>query len=248
MKHSSKRKGTFSIWALFMLPILSIGPVSAAEEELTENANWPNGSWQLEYEYDDFSEKIHHAKLTYAPQDFASQKAFLIRCQPFYTNFSTSFLEEKNNLMENGKLHNDSSKYAKHGFIYDQKQDLKVEVAGRSFSEEVSVGGQIRALSNWFPLADSFKAANKDKVSVSWHTSMVFKEIPSFTSTKNTDLSRKLFKAFKAAIENSTPMHFQLDMPNGIQQKYSLDVQRLKKFAPPEVLDFCLLNRTLRDD
>ncbi|CAN8141060.1 conserved exported hypothetical protein [uncultured Thiomicrorhabdus sp.] len=243
-----------NIFAKLTLPNIIVGMLFAMTSQNTlagsdnyaENNSWQNDSWHLEYEYDDFSDKIHSAKLIYAPQNYGPEKAFLLRCQPYYTNFSVAFLAPQKDIMENGEFHNNAERFEKHGFLYSEERNIKFKVNGEKYSDDVEVGGQVRGISQWIGAAK--KDLPNDSLQLNLFSTLVYNDIPSFLGKQNTDLSEKLYTALKTALQQETVIQFTLEMPNGIDHKFSLDGKRLKSFAPPEVLDFCLLKRTLRDD
>lgn len=226
--------------------VLSSNQLLAGSDRYAENDSWPKDSWHLDYEYDDFSDKVKMAKLVYAPLNYGPEKAILLRCQPYYTNISVAFIEPKNAIMENGEFHNNAQKFAKHGFVYSEERDIKFSVNGKNYSEEVEVGGQIRGISKWIRATQTELA--DDSLQMNLFSTLVFSEIPSFLSKQNNDLSESLYVALKTAINNESSVQFTLEMPNDKNHTFALDGKRLKAFAPPEVLDFCLLQRKLRDD
>lgn len=220
--------------------------VQAGSESYAENDHWPKDSWHLEYEYEDFSDKITSAKLVYAPGNYGPEKAFLIRCQPYYTNFSVAFIAPEKDIKEDGEYHNNADKFAEHGFVYSQERDITFKVNADSYDEEVEVGGHNRGISKWIRAASDNLPA--DSLQMNLFSTLVFSDIPSFLGKQNNDLSENLYAALKSAINNESSVQFKLKMPNDKIHEFSLDGKRLKAFAPQEVLDFCLLKRRLRED
>ncbi|WP_321275891.1 hypothetical protein [Thiomicrorhabdus indica] len=220
--------------------------LQAGQESDFENSHWPKDAWFLEYEYDDFSDEIEFANLIYLPQDFLTEKAFLLRCQPYYTNVNVAFLEDESTIQEDGKYHNDSKKYAKHGFVYDEKRPIRLAVNDKTYQDQVSVGGQNRNLSKWLkPLNQTLPAGS---LQMRFFSSIVYDNIPEFTSNRNNDLSRAFHQAINKGLKENSNINFRIDMPNNITHEFELNLQRLKAFAPPEVLEFCFTGRKLRED
>ncbi|MBN2646527.1 MAG: hypothetical protein JXR44_01935 [Thiotrichales bacterium] len=246
-KPSFQATHQWSMLSLFGVMLLST-PVQASKNQLIEHRDGPQDAWHLNYEADDFSDQILSAQLVYAPKNYRTQKAFMLRCDPYYTNFNVAFIAPQSDLMESGKLHNDSKKFAQHGYIYDQKRRLNLKLGQTQTSYSVSVGGQIKQPPNWLPLPADFQKMHKDQVNLSWHSSMIFTEIPHFTSSYNNALSKELFQRFNQALVSKQPLEFTLNMPNNQTHHFELDAARLAAFAPKAVLDFCLQKRQLRED
>lgn len=218
----------------------------AAAESYAEKPSWPKDSWHIDYVYDDFSDAIDHANLIYIPADYSTQTAFLLRCQPYYTNVNVAFLANAKQIKENGEFHNDSQKFAKHGFVYDEKRQLSVKVGDASFQQDVSLGGQKRGLSKWLkPLNQSLPAG---QLQMSLFSTLVYDNIPEFTSNRNTDLSRDLYQAISTGLSSNQTIQMYLDLPNSQTREFELDLKRLKAFAPTEVIEFCFTARKLRAD
>ncbi|BBP46250.1 hypothetical protein THMIRHAS_16230 [Thiosulfatimonas sediminis] len=218
----------------------------AGNERYTENANWPKNAWQVDYEYDDFSEQVTHAQLIFIPENYGAQKAFFLRCQPYYTNFSVAFIEPRTAIMEDGKLHNNAPKFNQHGFVYSQERPIRFNVAGKKFHEDVDVGGQNRGISEWLKPTQLSLANNQ--LQMSFFASFAYDNMPSFARNTSNDFSRSLFTALKTALLKEQNVEFELQLPNENTARFELNGKRLKDFAPQAVLDFCLLKRQLSND
>jgi len=218
----------------------------AAKDSFSESPSWPKDAWHIEYQYDDFSDKIEQARLIYAPADYTQQAAFFLRCQPYYTNLSVAFLAPKTAIRENGEFHSNAQKFTKHGFVYSQQQTIRLQAEGQSYQSELDLGGQTRGISKWIQPALAKLPA--DQLQMLFFGSMIFSDIPSFTSEQNTDYSTQLFKALSSAIRNESTLKIQLSMPNNQSREFVINGKRLKQFTPEEVMDFCLLKRQLRED
>jgi len=238
---------------LFPLVILSISSFlfsssSVAEKiELVENPaqspNEINDSWIVNYDINDFDEKIRDASILYIPQNFGKQAAFFMRCKPFFTNFSLQYTEQKANLIDDGELPNASSKFAKHGYVYDDKQTLSVNVNGDNESYDISVGGQIKHLTKLFKTKESLQP---DQLGMSLFFSFTFKEMPSFRSETTTDDATDFFKKINLAIQKTQPINFNLESDQDWQRQFTLNTKRMVNFVPSEVLGFCLSKRQLK--
>ncbi|WP_029407310.1 hypothetical protein [Thiomicrorhabdus sp. Milos-T2] len=116
---------TTLIFSLFMAIGLSSQAALAGEEQLIENPTkgspFIKDSWLVTYQTDDFSDKIKEAKVLFIPANFGKQAAIQLRCKPYFTNFSLQYTEQTKNLMSDNELPNASDKFAKHGYIYDDK-------------------------------------------------------------------------------------------------------------------------------
>lgn len=229
-----------------LIASLFVASSQAAKEEIIENPlnnGYLSDTWVVKYQENDFSEKITDATLLYVPKNFAEEAAFLVRCNPFFTNFSMQYVESQKNLMQNGELNNDSDKFAKHGYIYDEKQRLSVEIGGDSQSYTLSVGGQKNHLTQLFKTQQSIQPG---QLGMSWFYSFTFKEMPSFRPGTTPDDAKDFFKQINYAINRKIPIDFTLKTNQGHQRLFSLDTQRMAEFVPPEVMDFCLTNRQLK--
>ncbi len=235
-------------FAKMLLYIGFIGYVStsyADEDKLIENPSNPyiTDSWVVNYKSDDFTDKVTEATVLYIPPNFGEQAAFFLRCKPYFTNFSMQYTEQEKNLTENGKLPNASDKFAKHGYVYDDKQDMKVTVGDDSENYTLSVGGQNNHLTKLFKTE---KTLQPGQLGMSWFYSFTFKEMPSFRPGKTPDDQRDFFTQLNQAIKQQKDIKFSLKADNGHKRDFTMDTQRMVKFIPPEVMDFCITNRQLK--
>ncbi|WP_319381440.1 hypothetical protein [Thiomicrorhabdus sp.] len=206
----------------------------------------PVDTWLLEYEADDFSDKVSRAQMIFAPKNFAQEQTYFFRCLNYSTNFSVQFLEQKKNLLNaDGSLTNHSKKYAKGGFIYHDNQYLTVSLNGDKERYEVAVGGQTRNLT---PLFKADVPDTDELLGMSFHFEFYFKDMPSFSSRNSDDDSRRFFKQLKQALQTGKPLEFELSSPNNQVHKFRFDSDRLKRFAPENLLEFCVIERELRDE
>ncbi|MBF6057883.1 MULTISPECIES: hypothetical protein [Thiomicrorhabdus] len=243
---SAKRRNLKT--SLFALGLCITGPVSASDYSENERSfqDKPVDTWMLQYEADDFSDEVTRAQIIFAPKNFAEQQSYFFRCLNYSTNFSVQFLEEQKYLENSdGSLTNRSKKFAKGGFIYHDEQRLKVSVDGDSENYDIAVGGQTRNLT---PLFKADVPNTPDLLSMSFHFEFYFKDMPSFTSKNSDDNSRRFFKQLKQALKTGKPLEFELFSPNSRVHKFSFDSERLKSFAPENVLEFCVIDRELRDE
>ena len=237
-----------------MTPLLLTGLLtlsfnaSAGEEKLIENPNKNllKDTFVVSYVYDDFTDKVEDADVLFIPADYQNQAAFFMRCRPFFTNFSVEFLEQENNLKErDGSFKNSSPKYSKHGYIYDTKHDLKIKTDGDSERMEISVGGQNNHLSKHFK-TDIPKSSGL--LGMSFHFTFNYTEMPSFRKVGNTSESKDAYSLLNRALKQSTPLIFELEGRNKQQDRtFTLDTQRLQRFVPESVIEFCFSDRQLRD-
>lgn len=244
---------TYKTSSIFIKPLyiglfasLFVTSSQAAKEEIIEkplNNGYLTDTWVVNYQENDFSEKITEATLLYVPKNFTEEAAFLVRCKPFFTNFSMQYVESQKNLMQNGELNNDSDKFEKHGYIYDEKQRLSVEVDGDTENYMLSVGGQKNHLTKLFKTQ---KPIQNGQLGMSWFYSFTFKEMPSFRPGSTPDDAKDFFKQINHALNYKNPIHFTLKTDQGHQRSFSLDTQRMVDFVPPEVMEFCLTNRQLK--
>ncbi|GKT11217.1 MAG: hypothetical protein ISEC1_P0180 [Thiomicrorhabdus sp.] len=201
-------------------------------------------TWVIKYQEDDFSEKVSNASLIYIPADYTKQKAFFMRCKDYFANFSVQYIDHDKFLKEaNGKLPNASPSFAKHGYIYDDKQFLKTSTEDDFASGDISVGGQNRQLSKLFR-TDIKK--QPDMLAMSFHYSFTYREMPSFKAEKNSSDTINFFKVFQSALANNHNIHFELESDLGHIHKFTLDVVRLNQFVPKAVMQYCFTGRELR--
>lgn len=219
----------------------------AASEKIIENpannSQLLNDTWVVEYEADDFTDKVEKATITFIPKDFTQQAAFIMRCKPFYTNFKLEYVDNTKNLLEDGELPNASSNFAKHGFIYDSEQQLTVNVDGDKERYNVSVGGQKNYLSK------SFKTKQKiqpEQLGMSFFYMFVAQEMPSFRTDNTTDDALDFNTQLKQAFKQQKNIKFTLKSENGWQRKFHLDTTRMLNTIPLEVLKFCVTKRALK--
>jgi len=219
----------------------------AGEEKLIENPSSGvlKDTFVVSYVYDDFSDKVKDANILFIPADYTTQAAFFMRCRPFFTNFSIEFLEQEANLKDSdGTLENDSPKFAKHGYIYDTEHDLKIKTKGDYENMDISVGGQNAHLTKHFK-TDIQKSAGL--LGMSFHFTFNYTEMPAFRTVGNTSESKDAHSLLKRALGQQSPLIFELDGRNAPDRTFTLNTQRLNAFAPPEVIDFCISKRQLRD-
>lgn len=203
-------------------------------------------SYVVEYSADDFTDKIEEAKVLFIPQDFRSQAAFFLRCRPYYTNFSVQFLEQEDALKNrDGSLTNESAKFAKHGYVYNTKHDLKLISSGNSATIDADVGGQTNHLTQLFK-TDVEKTSGL--LGMSFHFTFNYTEMPDFRSASNTSAAITTFNILTQAIQSGETLTLQLDGRQAPDRTFILDTQRMRSAVPQEVLEFCLLNRQLIDD
>ncbi|HHS99849.1 MAG TPA: hypothetical protein ENK73_03240 [Thiomicrospira sp.] len=247
----TKRKTTYDkfhnqVIAMFLLSLTS--SVSLAEEmKMVENPATQNNeikdSWVVNYQADDFTDEIKDAKILYIPKNYGEQAAIQLRCQPFFTNFSLQYIEQEKNLMDDGELPNASSKFAKHGYIYDDEQSLTVTVDGDSENYDVSVGGQNKHLTNLFKTKEKMQPG---LLGMSFFYSFTFQEMPSFRPSKTPADAKDFFEQINDAVKNNKTVHFKLESNQDLVREFEWDTQRMKQFVPPEVMDFCLTKRKLK--
>ncbi|QCU89959.1 hypothetical protein [Thiomicrorhabdus sediminis] len=232
-------------FGLLISAILISGNTLAFEEKLIENpAHKPlKNTWVVNYEGDDFSEKLDTAKVLFIPADFSQEAAFFLRCNPFFTNFSIQYTEQQKNLMEDGELPNASSKYAKHGYIYDSKQTLKVKSESSSESYRLSIGGQTNHLSKLFKTE---LKQSEGLLGMSGFFSFTFEEMPSFRQATTNDEARDFFEQLNEAIANQENLDITLISDNGHKRQFNLDTQRMLKAVPQNVMEFCLTKRKIK--
>ena len=201
-------------------------------------------TWILKYAQDDFSDEISNATLLFIPQDYRTEKAYLLRCKDFFANFSVKYIDHEKSLKKPGKaLPNASKSFAKHGYVYDTKQSLKVTTDDETESYKVSVGGQNRAISKLFK-TDIEKEPGM--LGMSFHFSFTYREMPAFKADKNSTATRHFYKQLTTALNSDQNLHFKLENDLDHQHKFTLDIQRLNKFVPPEVMQYCFTKRELR--
>lgn len=235
------------------LPFLLPGFASAEEHHLIEAPVASNqssdgvlkNSWVVDYRTDDFTDVIKNATVLFIPEDYSTQKAFFMRCNDFFSNFSVQYIENESALKNrSGTLPNASSDYIKHGYLYDDKQRLTVKSSNNSVSFDISVGGQNNSLSNLFK-TDIEKQPGL--LGMSLHTSFTYKEMPSFKADRNSSDLKKFFALLKPGLAGQDPLHFELVSDQGQKHTFSLDVKRMNQFVPKEVMDYCFTDRELRE-
>lgn len=241
--HASKTYLTTAlICTLFMAPT-SFAASETVIENPAQNNQLLNDTWVVEYEADDFTDEVEKASVLFIPKDFTKEAAFVMRCKSFYTNFKIEYVENKNNLLEDGELPNASSSFAKHGFVYDTEQELSVSVGGNKESYDISVGGQKNYLSKSFKTKQKIQS---DELGMSLFFTFVAKEMPSFRADSTTDEALDFNAQLKKAINSHQPMQFTVESDNGWQREFNLDTARMLKTVPNEVIDFCVTGRKLK--
>lgn len=228
------------------LSFFSLNALSG-EDKLIENpsSGLLKDTFVISYMYNDFTDEVTDADLLFIPADYQTEAAFFMRCRPFFTNLSVEFLENEANLKErNGSLENDSKEFEKHGYIYDTKHSLRVKTEGASERMKIAVGGQNNHLTKHFK-TDIPKVAGL--LGMSFHYTFNYTEMPSFRSVDNSSESKNAFKLLNRAFKQQTPLVFELNGRNAENRVFTLDTQRLQKFAPASVIDFCFSQRKLRD-
>lgn len=236
----------FTLATLSSLFLFSLN-AQAGKDNLIENSSSGilKDTFTVSYEYDDFTDEVTNADLLFIPADYQSEAAFFMRCRPFFTNLSVEFLEHESNLKErDGSLENDSAKFEKHGYLYDTKHRLTIKTKNDSERMSVAVGGQNNHLTKHFK-TDIPKTAGL--LGMSFHFTFNYLEMPSFRSVGNTTESKDAFKLLNRAFKQQTPLQFELDGRNAEDRNFTLNTQRLQKFAPQRVIDFCFRDRKLRD-
>lgn len=233
--------------AVGLIISLSLSPCYAQKEELIENPSksspYITDSWIVKYQANDFSEKITEATVLYIPQNYGKQAAFFMRCKPFFTNFSLQYTELEKNLMNGNELPNASDKFAKHGYVYDDKQRMKVQAGGDSNSYKLSVGGQKNHLTNLFKTEQKIQPG---ELGMSLFYSFTFKEMPSFRPESTPDDAADFFKQLNQAIQQKQDITFTLESNQDHTRQFQLNTQRMVDFVPEEVMDFCITNRQLK--
>lgn len=222
----------------------------AAEYHEIENPNNNKGvttledTWVVKYQTDDFTDEVEQATLLYIPKNYQTEKAFFLRCKDYFMNFSVQYIDNEKNLKEPGEdLANASASFAKHGYVYDDKQTLKVSTPQDSDRFEISVGGQNRNLS---PLFKTNIEKQPGMLGMSFHYSFTYKEMPDFKSDENNSDTTDFFNLLKPALIHNHNIQFKLENDTGHQQTFTLDVQRSSKFVPQEVIQYCITGRELR--
>ena len=221
--------------------------VAHAENLLIENppkeSQYISDSWVVKYQANDFTDEISNATVLYIPKNYGKEAAIQLRCKPFFTNFSLQYTEQEKNLLDDGKLPNASAKFAKHGYIYDDKQSLKVTVKDNYENYNVSVGGQNKHLTNLFKTE---KKIQPGLLGMSFFYSFTFKEMPSFRPGETPDDAKDFFKQINQAVKNGQTVKFTLESKQDLVRKFEWNTQRMNDFVPQEVMDFCLTNRKLK--
>ncbi|MDG6772717.1 hypothetical protein QCB45_00040 [Thiomicrorhabdus sp. ZW0627] len=214
-------------------------------ENPPESGGLIKDSFVVNYTADDFTDKIDEAKILYIPKDFSKQPAFLLRCRPYYTNFSVQYLEQEDKLKDSDEtLANAAASFAKHGFVYNAKHDLKISTDGKSKRMEILVGGQNNHLTKLFK-TDVEKSPGL--LGMSFYFTFNYQEMPSFRGATNTDESEDTFELLNRALQNSQPLRMELDGRNAPDRDFELDIKRMQQAVPESVIDFCLTGRKLID-
>ena len=229
-----------------VLPLFMSSLANATEYHDVENpaGSFLKDTWVVDYKIDDFTDTVKSATILYIPKDYRTEKVFFMRCSDFFSNFSVQYLDEETFLKESdGTLPNASSQFIKHGYVYDDKQKLTVKSGLDSVSFDISVGGQNKALSKLFK-TDIEK--HPGLLGMSFHTSFTYKEMPSFKADTNSSDIKDFFNLLKPALGGQTPLDFELESDEGHKHTFSLDVKRMNKFVPKQVMDYCFTGRTLR--
>lgn len=218
-----------------------------AENQLIENppknSEFISDSWVVKYQANDFTDEVTNATVLYIPKKYGEQAAIQLRCKPFFTNFSLQYTEQEKNLFDNGELPNASAKFAKHGYIYDDKQSLKVTVEDDYENYDVSVGGQNKHLTNLFKTESKIQPG---LLGMSFFYSFTFQEMPSFRPGKTPDDARDFFEQINYAVKNGKAVKFRLESKQDLVRKFEWNTQRMNEFVPQEVMNFCLTNRKLK--
>ena len=221
--------------------------VTYAENQLIENppkdSEFISDSWIVKYQANDFTDEVTNATVLYIPKNYGEQAAIQLRCKPFFTNFSLQYTEQENNLLDDGELPNASAKFAKHGYIYDDKQSLKVTVKDDYENYNVSVGGQNKHLTNLFKTENKIQPG---QLGMSFFYSFTFQEMPSFRPGKTPDDAKDFFEQINQAVKNNQTVKFKLESNQDLVRKFEWNTQRMNAFVPQEVMDFCLTNRKLK--
>lgn len=233
-----------SFFALLTL-VPAIGLSADYHEVEHPNANGLlKNTWVLNYQADDFSDKIQQATVLYIPEDYRHQNAFFMRCNDYFTNFSVQYLDHEAHLKSpDGTLQNDSPSFAKHGYVYNEKQTLRVKSAHDSETFSVAVGGQNNHLTKLFK-TDIQKQPGL--LGMSFYYSFTYKEMPSFRAESNSSQTQDFFKLLKSALQNNHNLQFELENKFDHRQDFLLDVERLNRFMPQEVMEYCVTARELR--
>jgi len=201
-------------------------------------------TWVLKYQEDDFSEKVSNASLIYIPNNYKTEKVFFMRCKDYFANFSVQYIDDQNSLKVAGRaLPNNSPSFAKHGYIYDEKQSLTVSSSHDYDNFRVSVGGQNKTLTKLFK-TDIVKEPNM--LGMSFHYSFSYQEMPSFKAGKNSSATQNFFNILQPALANNDNITFELESDLGHKHNFALDIKRLNKFVPKHVMQYCFTGRELR--
>lgn len=219
-------------------------PSFAGSDKLIENPATPlSDTWIVTYDADDFTDEVKKARILYIPKQFGPQAAFTMQCKPFFTNFSMEYIDQQKNLASNGKLANASSSFAKHGYIYDDKQKMTVNVAGNSETYRPSVGGQTNHTTGLFKTKNALQTG---EMGMTWFYSFTFKEMPSFRPSSTPEEAQDFFKQLNNAIKQQQSIDFTLEADNNHVRNFTLDTKRMTNFVPEEVMDFCITKRQLK--
>jgi hypothetical protein len=224
---------------------------SASEYHEVENPAQSNqtdtllrDTWVVDYKTDDFTDTVTQATVLYIPQDYRTQKAIFMRCNDFFSNLSVQYLDEEKFLKDgDGELPNASPGFAKHGYVYDDKQQLTVKSDSGAVSFDISVGGQNKTLSKLFK-TDIEKQPGL--LGMSFFTSFTYKEMPSFRADTNSSDAKDFFNLLKPALAGNKPLYFELESDQDHKHSFSLDVKRMNEFVPKQVMDYCFTGRILR--
>jgi len=200
-------------------------------------------SFKVHYKQDDFTDKVSHAQIIYAPKDYRHQAGFFMRCGPYLSSFKVIYVEEADKLKEDGELVNLAKKFEKFGFIYNDNQDLTVRAGDNEVEAEVYVGGQTRYLSKHFKV--SFPQT-PGLLGMTFFFEFVNQNTPVSTSRETKEEAAEFMALLKQALKKGQTVSFDLEAENGHQRHFLLDAGRMAKFIPPEVLDFCFFERKLK--
>mgnify|MGYP000277112352 CR=1 FL=1 len=240
------RRNTIQVAVAFALS-LSFTSSFAANESLIENppkaSQHINDSWVVKYQANDFTDKITEATLLYIPSNFGEKAAFFMRCKPFFSNFSLQYSELEKNLMDGNELPNASNNFAKHGYVYDDKQRMKVQTGNQSNHYKLSAGGQKNHLTKLFKTEKNIQPG---ELGMSLFYSFTFKEMPSFRPGSTSDDAADFFKQLNQAIKQKQDMQFTLESDQNHIRQFKLNTQRMVEFVPKEVIDFCVTGRQLK--
>ena len=230
---------------------LCVSPVWAGQVQTYVLVEHPNvqapkklvDTFKVQYQQDEFTDKVTQAQIIYAPKDYRTQAAYFMRCGPYLSSFTVNYVENAQNLKEEGALPNQAGKFEKFGFVYNDNQDLTARVGDDSVETEVYVGGQTRYLNKHFKV--DFPQM-KDMLGMTFFLEFVTQDTPVETTRATSQEAAHFMELFKRALKKGEKVQFDLEAENGHQRHFSLDAGRMAKFIPPEVLDFCFFDRKLK--